>query len=81
MLAAFVVGFTAKAGITMENLVSLQIFCSDISLFDRLNAVYRTYLAPNNSGPDPRKAPRRKLPREVRAASNGRPLLCATTSP
>lgn len=31
------------AGMTMENLVSVQIFCSDVSLFDRFNGVYRTY--------------------------------------
>lgn len=30
-------------GMTMENLVSVQIFCSDVSLFDRFNVVYRTY--------------------------------------
>jgi enamine deaminase RidA (YjgF/YER057c/UK114 family) len=28
---------------TMEHLVSLQIFCTDVSLFDQFNAVYRTY--------------------------------------
>lgn len=33
----------AMAGMTMDNLVSLQIFCSDVSLFDRFNAIYRTY--------------------------------------
>jgi reactive intermediate/imine deaminase len=33
----------AMAGMTMEHLVSLQIFCSDVSLFDQFNAVYRTY--------------------------------------
>jgi 2-iminobutanoate/2-iminopropanoate deaminase len=31
------------AGLTMDDLVSVQIFCSDVSLFDRFNAVYRTY--------------------------------------
>jgi len=31
------------AGLTMNDLVSLQIFCSDVSLFDEFNAVYRTY--------------------------------------
>ena len=31
------------AGMTMENLVWVQIFCSDVSLFDQFNAVYRTY--------------------------------------
>jgi reactive intermediate/imine deaminase len=33
----------AMAGMTMEHLVSLQIFCTDVSLFDQFNAVYRTY--------------------------------------
>ena len=33
----------AMAGMTMDNLVSVQIFCSDVSLFDEFNAVYRTY--------------------------------------
>lgn len=32
-----------SAGLTMNDLVSLQIFCSDVSLFDEFNAVYRTY--------------------------------------
>jgi reactive intermediate/imine deaminase len=31
------------AGLTMDNLVQVQIFCSDVSLFERFNAVYRTY--------------------------------------
>lgn len=34
----------AKAGLTLQDLVYVQIFCSDVSLFDRFNAVYRTYL-------------------------------------
>ena len=33
----------AMAGMTMDHLVSLQIFCSDVSLFDQFNAVYRSY--------------------------------------
>jgi enamine deaminase RidA (YjgF/YER057c/UK114 family) len=33
----------AMAGMTMDHLVSLQIFCSDVSLFDQFNVVYRTY--------------------------------------
>ena len=32
-----------SAGLTMSDLVSLQIFCSDVSLFGEFNAVYRTY--------------------------------------
>jgi reactive intermediate/imine deaminase len=31
------------AGLTMGDLVSLQIFCSDVSLFAEFNTVYRTY--------------------------------------
>lgn len=31
------------AGLAMENLVSVQIFCSDVGLFEKFNAVYRTY--------------------------------------
>ena len=31
------------AEMTMDDLVSLQIFCSDVSLFDRFNVIYRTY--------------------------------------
>ena len=31
------------AGLTMENLVSVQIFCSDVTLFETFNVVYRTY--------------------------------------
>lgn len=33
----------ALAGMTMDNLVSVQIFASDVSLWERFNAVYRTY--------------------------------------
>lgn len=33
----------AKTGLTMQDLVYVQIFCSDVALFDRFNAVYRTY--------------------------------------
>ena len=32
-----------SAGLTMDDLVSVQIFCSDVSLFEQFNAVYRTY--------------------------------------
>ncbi len=31
------------AGLTMDNLLSVQIFCSDVSLFEKFNTVYRTY--------------------------------------
>jgi 2-iminobutanoate/2-iminopropanoate deaminase len=33
----------AAAGMTMDDLVSVQIFCPDLSLFDHFNAKYRTY--------------------------------------
>jgi enamine deaminase RidA (YjgF/YER057c/UK114 family) len=33
----------AMAGMTMDNLVSVQIFASDVSLWERFNAVYRSY--------------------------------------
>jgi 2-iminobutanoate/2-iminopropanoate deaminase len=31
------------AGLTMGNLLSVQIFCSDVSLFEAFNTVYRTF--------------------------------------
>ena len=34
----------SQAGLSLQDLVYVQIFCSDVSLFDRFNAVYRTYL-------------------------------------
>ena len=33
----------AEAGMTMDDLVSVQVFCSDLSLFDKWNKVYPTY--------------------------------------
>ncbi len=33
----------ARAGATMQELVYVQIFCIDVSLFDRFNAIYTTY--------------------------------------
>ena len=32
-----------SAGLTMDHLLSVQIFCSDVSLFQQFNTVYRTY--------------------------------------
>lgn len=32
-----------KAGLTMDDLVSVQIFCSDVKHYDAFNRVYRTY--------------------------------------
>jgi reactive intermediate/imine deaminase len=31
------------AGMTMDDLVSVQVFCPDLALYDRFNAIYRTY--------------------------------------
>jgi reactive intermediate/imine deaminase len=31
------------AGMTMDDLVSVQVFCSDVAHYDAFNAVYRTY--------------------------------------
>ena len=33
----------AAAGMSMDDLVSVQIFCSDVANFDAFNRVYRTY--------------------------------------
>jgi 2-iminobutanoate/2-iminopropanoate deaminase len=33
----------AEAGMTMDDLVTVQVFCSDISLYDKFNGVYRSY--------------------------------------
>jgi 2-iminobutanoate/2-iminopropanoate deaminase len=32
-----------RAGMTMDDLVSVQIFCSDVAHYDAFNGVYRTY--------------------------------------
>jgi reactive intermediate/imine deaminase len=31
------------AGMTMDDLVSVQVFCPDLTLYDRFNEIYRTY--------------------------------------
>ncbi len=33
----------AEAGMTMDDLVSVQVFCSDVKLFDTWNKIYPTY--------------------------------------
>jgi 2-iminobutanoate/2-iminopropanoate deaminase len=33
----------AEAGMSMDDLVSVQVFCPDLALYDRFNAIYRTY--------------------------------------
>jgi len=35
----------AKAGMTMDDLVYVQVYCPDVSLFERFNAVYRQFFA------------------------------------
>lgn len=35
----------AEAGMTMDDLASVQVFCPDVKLFDTFNAVYRTYFS------------------------------------
>ena len=35
------------AGLTMDDLVSVQVFCSDVDLYDVFNKVYRTYFTGN----------------------------------
>jgi 2-iminobutanoate/2-iminopropanoate deaminase len=32
-----------QAGLTMADLVSVTVYCSDLELYDKFNAVYRTY--------------------------------------
>ncbi len=32
-----------QAGLTMDDLVTVQVFCSDVGLYDVFNRVYRTY--------------------------------------
>jgi 2-iminobutanoate/2-iminopropanoate deaminase len=36
-----------SAGMSMDDLVSVQVFCSDVSFFDAFNGVYRTYFHEN----------------------------------
>jgi reactive intermediate/imine deaminase len=33
----------AAANMTMDDLVSVQVFCPDLSLYDKFNEIYRTY--------------------------------------
>lgn len=33
----------AAANLTMDDLVSMQVFCPDLSLYDKFNEIYRTY--------------------------------------
>jgi 2-iminobutanoate/2-iminopropanoate deaminase len=45
-------GTLARAGMTMDDLVYVQVFCPDVALFDDFNKIYRTYF----SGPYPARA-------------------------
>jgi 2-iminobutanoate/2-iminopropanoate deaminase len=36
-----------KAGMAMDDIVSMQVFCTDLSLYDAFNGVYRTYFKRN----------------------------------
>ncbi len=33
----------AEAGMTMDNMVTVTLYCPDVTLFDKFNAVYRSY--------------------------------------
>jgi reactive intermediate/imine deaminase len=35
----------AEAGMSMDNLVYVQVYCPDLTLYDKFNAVYRTYFS------------------------------------
>jgi reactive intermediate/imine deaminase len=35
------------AGLSMDDIVSIQVFCSDVSVYDGFNSVYRTYFHGN----------------------------------
>ncbi len=37
----------AEAGMTMDNLVTVTVYCPDLTLYDKFNAVYRTYFGKN----------------------------------
>ena len=43
-LAIDAFGYVLKSqGMEMDNLVSVQLYCTDLSLYDKFNGVYRTY--------------------------------------
>lgn len=37
----------AAASLTMDDLVSVQVFCPDLSLYEKFNEIYRTYFSKN----------------------------------
>jgi 2-iminobutanoate/2-iminopropanoate deaminase len=36
-----------EAGMTMDDLVSVQVYCPDLSLYEKFNDIYRTYFTKN----------------------------------
>jgi reactive intermediate/imine deaminase len=36
-----------EAGMTMDDLVSVQVFCPDLSFYEKFNEIYRTYFSKN----------------------------------
>jgi 2-iminobutanoate/2-iminopropanoate deaminase len=40
-------GTVDKAGMSMDDIVSMQVFCTDLTLYDAFNGVYRTYFKGN----------------------------------
>ena len=36
-----------ETGMTMDDLVSVQVFCPDLSLYEKFNEIYRTYFTKN----------------------------------
>jgi 2-iminobutanoate/2-iminopropanoate deaminase len=40
-------GTVGKAGMTMDDIVSMQVFATDLELYDVFNGVYRTYFKAN----------------------------------
>ena len=44
-------GTLAKVELSLQNLVYVQVFCSDISLFEKFNAAYRKYFKENEPFP------------------------------
>ena len=40
-------GTVEKAGMSMDDIVSMQVFCTDLNLYDAFNGVYRAYFKTN----------------------------------
>jgi len=41
-------GTLTQAGMTMDDLVYVQIACTDLSLFDKFNPIYKSYFTTND---------------------------------